>query len=901
MNHHVFRSGVQAATLLEGEQSIHSQTLPSEVKAEGTGEVGSHAGNLLVGFHHGQTVFANHLVAIGVALVTGTHEGADLLALDGIDGTVTGGGEVDAAQGITVYVDTHSLVMVEFKNLVPVLGQVEGGAEGNVAGADEVSVELELNTLVLDVTGIDPLVLDTGGVRKGDLHHLVHGIGVIVGEVDTQTVLEEVPLGTHFPGSHHFGLQVGIGNGGGIGNESYTVLSGGAQQGFQLIRIGILTHLGPGSAELTVVQNVLVVVHTQLIQHAGEEVRQAHGRIEVAAVGLREGGGPVVTGGHIQEEEVLPTQVGESVDGVDLLLVDIIVGITVKLTGTDIIGTGERNVLGNGAERFALVVHDVATHAGTEVKVSPLVVVGEEAFQVVFHSGALLHAELRPVEAGGVIQTLALVRDTGPGETFLHLEAQVLAEVDGDGAHTEELVLNVTVVEVVLDEVRVLAVRANLVPVDLGFSTGSGGGSGLIEPMLGEVGNTDAAGHGEEAVGRAVGATGLTVGTGGVHVVGFQIQFEPVRDLVAGNEVNAGTLDVGGAHHGVGVVVADGETERVVLVASGDGHVVALAAAGAIELRPRIGSTLIRNLGGAVPPVGHHGGGAHGRTPGAGSLSIELTQGTLAVDVLHAGEVGDRRPGELAAVADAKLLVALAALLGGDEDDTVTGAGTVQSGSGGAFQHGNALDVLGVDVERTALVVLGAPQTGRILTGSTAVVIRDTIHHVQRGVVVGEGGVTTQNHTGGTTGTGGGIVDGQTGHLAHQGVGEGNATTTGEFFRFHVLNGITQGFLLTGDTEGGNNNLVQEFAVFAEGHFNGLAVKDNLYSLVADAAHHEGGANGHVGKCKGTVNVGDGTVVGSGYNYASTDNGADVVIDNTRCRTVLSRSYQGHAGHGSHQ
>ena len=51
--------------------------------------------------------------------------------------------------------------MIEFYDLVPVLGKVEGGAECDVAGADELTAELEFNTLVVDNTGIDVFGLNT--------------------------------------------------------------------------------------------------------------------------------------------------------------------------------------------------------------------------------------------------------------------------------------------------------------------------------------------------------------------------------------------------------------------------------------------------------------------------------------------------------------------------------------------------------------------------------------------------------------------------------------------------------------------------------------------------------------------------------------------------------------------
>ncbi len=184
-------------------------------------------------------------------------------------------------------------------------------------------------------------------------------------------------------------------------------------------------------------------------------------------------------------------------------------------------------------------------------------------------------------------------------------------------------------------------------------------------------------------------------------------------------------------------------------------------------------------------------------------------------------------------------------------------------------------------------MVDGAPKTGLVGTGHTAVVVRNAVHDIKRGVVVGEGGVTTEDHTGGSAGAGRGVVDRQTGHLAHEGVGEGDAATAGQLFGLDVLHRVTQGFLLTGDTEGGHDDLVQQFAVFLEDDVCGCAVKDILDSRIADAAHLDGGTDGNIVDRVGTIDVRDGAVVGPSHDDTRTDDGADIVGDSTGSRTVL--------------
>ena len=752
---------------------------------------------------------------------------------------------------------------------------------------------MEFDTPVVDHTGIDPLVLDTGGIRKGDAHDLVGGRGVVVGDVEAEAVLEEVPFSTDFPGIGHFGLQVRIGLGGVLGDGDEAGGVGGAAVGSgELVRLGVLTHERPGGADLTVVHNVLVVAHAHLVQHSGDQPGGTHGRIEIGTVVGREGGGPVVTGGQVQEQEVLPAQVRKGVEGLDFLLIDGVVGILG--TGVDIHGAHDGDFPSVAVEAFGLDVHQVAAYAGAEIEVTETVVVGEEAFKVALDAGGLAHVHFRigggeyGIQVG--IPVLGLVVD--PVVTFLEGKVQVLGEVDGHLAHAEELVLNVLVVELALDEVGVLVVGVRTVPVDVGHAAESGGV--FVHGVLLQIGHPDAARQRRDVEGGAVQAAGLAVVAFGADIVGLDVEVQPLGGLQAGDEVHAGLVDGRGLDHGLVVVTAEGQAPGILLAATGDGDIVALSVACAIVLLVGIRFTLIDGALGAIPP-GRFALAGHLLAPGAGGVRVVGTAGALSVGVLEVQEIGDGRPGELAGIGYTDGFALGAALLGGDEDDTVTGAGTVQGRGGRAFQNGDALNVLGVEVESTATAIGTAPEAGLAVDVVATRVVRDTVHDVEGLVIVGEGGGTADDHAGGSADTGTGVGDLQAGDLSLEGVREAHAAAAGELFRLDVLHGVAEGLLFTGDAEGGDDNFVQEFAVFLEDDVLGGTVEHVFDGRIADAGHLDGGADRHVVDREGTVGIGDGAVGGSRYHDARADDGADVVGDDTGGRTVLGGCGPGNA------
>ena len=696
-----------------------------------------------------------------------------------------------------------------------------------------------------------------------------------------------MPFGTDFPGIRHFGLQVRIGLGGVLGDgDQAGGVRGAAVGGGELVRLGILTHEGPGGADLTIVHDVLVVADAHLVHHAGDEPGGAHGRVEIGAVVSREGGGPVITGGQVQEQEVLVAEVRERIEGLDFLLVEGVVGILG--TGGDVHGAHDGNLPSVAVHAFGLDIHQVSAHAGAEIEVTELVVVGEEAFEVALDTGGFAHVHFR-IGGGehGIqvrIPVLGLVVD--PVVTFLEGEVQVLGQVDGHLAHAEELVLDILVVELALDEIRVLVVGVRTIPVAVGDL--SQGGGVLVDGVLFQVGHPDAARKGRDVEGGTVQAAGLAVVTFRADVVGLHVEMQPLGGLQAGDEVHAGLVDGRGLDHGLVVVTAEGQAPGILLAAAGDGDVVALGVARAIVLLIGIRLALVNGILGSVPP-GSPALAGHLLAPGTGGVGVVGTAGALSIGVLQVQEIGNRRPGELAGVGHADGFVLGTALLGGDEDDTVTGAGTVKGRGGRAFQDGDALDVLGVEVESAAAAVRAAPEAGLTVDVVAARVVRDAVHDIEGLVIVGQGGGSTDDHAGGSADTGTGVGDLQTGDLSLEGVREAHAAAAGQFFGLDVLHRVTQGFLLTGDAQGGHDDLVQQFAVFLEDDVCGSAVKDVLDAGIADAAHLDGGTDGNIVDREGTVDVRDGAVVGPGHDNARTDDGTDIVGDSTGSRAVLGR------------
>ena len=183
------------------------------------------------------------------------------------------------------------------------------------------------------------------------------------------------------------------------------------------------------------------------------------------------------------------------------------------------------------------------------------------------------------------------------------------------------------------------------------------------------------------------------------------------------------------------------------------------------------------------------------RTPGTVLDEGLGTVPTLAVLVLEDREEGNLTGLDATAVFDGEVAVgATLTLAGGDDDDAVSGTGTVEGRSGSALQDGQALDVL----------------VGKGVHAAH----NDTIHHIERLVVTVDGAVTTDNHIHGSTRVGRRRRNLQTGNLTREGGGHVGRMLTGEFLVLHGRRRIAEGLFRTCDAHRRHDDFVQHHRIF---------------------------------------------------------------------------------------
>ena len=176
-------------------------------------------------------------------------------------------------------------------------------------------------------------------------------------------------------------------------------------------------------------------------------------------------------------------------------------------------------------------------------------------------------------------------------------------------------------------------------------------------------------------------------------------------------------------------------------------------------------------------------------------------------------------------------------LLGGDQDHAVGSLGTVQGGSGGAFEDRDAFDVIRVDVA-DAVAVVGGRHTARAVGVAAhvgAAAHGHAVDDVERLIAAVHRTETADGDLGRTTHTGGRLGDRHTGGLAGQGCDHVGGAVAGEFFRGNDLLGIRQGFGRTRDAEGGDDGFFQEVGVDCHDDVHDVPAGDtHEYLVIAD-------------------------------------------------------------------
>ena len=314
-----------------------------------------------------------------------------------------------------------------------------------------------------------------------------------------------------------------------------------------------------------------------------------------------------------------------------------------------------------------------------------------------------------------------------------------------------------------------------------------------------------------------------------VHVHGKDI-FHQVGRVAEGQVVPAHVVVVddapglgdGGGDVGLAAVGAGGQGEGVLLVHAGLEEVARVVGGRGVQLR--------------APAVIGTGGG---RTVGVLELRHHI----------RAGE--DRR------VRIVDVQAVFLALLGGDDDDAVRGAGAVQGRRGRTGENGDGLDVILVQGAHDVTGLAGAG-IGSFRVRAAQRLHRNAVDHIQRIVVVGDGLGTTHDDTGSSAHARGGLVDGHARHLAVQAVDEG--THRAHALQLGLLDIVGEGFLLLPDAHGRDHRRVERDVVRCQGDIDDRTASDRLDGiLLADVGEAQGLRRGRDGDGITTVQVGDGS------------------------------------------
>ena len=218
---------------------------------------------------------------------------------------------------------------------------------------------------------------------------------------------------------------------------------------------------------------------------------------------------------------------------------------------------------------------------------------------------------------------------------------------------------------------------------------------------------------------------------------------------------------------------------------------------------------------------------------------------------------------------DAQAGAVAARLVGGDEDDAVRAAGTVDGRCARVLQDLHGDDVLRVDLGEVTGIAEG-----------------EAVHDQERSVGTVHGGVTSHAHDGRRA-----RFLGVVGHLdarhaaLHEGF-DGVGGLGGQVFGRQGGDGTGEVALLHAAVTDGDR-LLQHDGRFVQDHVDeGLAVHRNGRILVAEAAHRKGGVRGHAFYAPGAVITADRILVRSGDEHCSAGNGVAVLVHDRSAETL---------------
>ena len=199
-------------------------------------------------------------------------------------------------------------------DLVGIPGHVAGQVDTPVTVLEDRTVEIEFDTLVVQLTDIHPDGFATGGNRSGGLQDLVDDTLVVEGQVESEAVVEELAFQTEFDFVGRLRTQVVVVQARldhvvGVDTRLLDTLADIAHG--RLVDSRSVTHDTVGSAELGEINPA------RHIEEFVEDDGTVHGRIPVGVVtGLQRGNG-LVTDGSL---EISPVVIGEGNRTEDSLL-----------------------------------------------------------------------------------------------------------------------------------------------------------------------------------------------------------------------------------------------------------------------------------------------------------------------------------------------------------------------------------------------------------------------------------------------------------------------------------------------------------------------------------------------------------------------------------------------------
>ena len=625
--------GPDVTTDPEIEHGAEAEILVGEVVAPAGEEVG---GNIT---HHLITLGANRsgradddgTQLIGGGL-TGRHIGlrhtVEARTTDITPGT-THGSEGTVAPGPTHLVLVK--IFVQRHYLAPVAGEVEGaGPVEAVVITENVTGELDFNTLVVDTAGVHEHGPETDDIGGGDGENLVLGLLLVVGDIQVETVVKHAEFGTDFPGVNFFRHQVRIGQDIAPINLADTVISVVVRNIIDSVPVsrGGGTRLGDAAAELPEGEHVIGLERREGL---GDNPAQGDGRIEERPA---DGGAPVIAAGGVQIEHILISNGEVSINGVGADVAMVHLGNGITLFTADGIDSGHDKGVGAHLLVQVLGIAIVRTDDSGEVEVAESLVRGSEEVGVQFGVGGIggiegafriVKFEIGLLEHAGIVIVEA--------ETAFDLEPVKRVEVQGRLAeHTVALIAVRVHVDV---EVRVDMVAG--VPVVVGIVTHFV----LLVPVLLQGLHVDlTAAPGDEGVQRVVAAVTL------VHQV---VALGPgvVAREVEGEEAVQGHLRVElGAvarlvriRNGTGLVtVGQGNTGRGLLAAGLQGNHVVLGNTGLEETLDVVRMRHPRSLLAVAVELNELQTGIQSRTPGF--VVTVLNTGTVTVHIREAVLLG---------------------------------------------------------------------------------------------------------------------------------------------------------------------------------------------------------------------------------------------------------------------